>query len=267
MAATKIRVLTLNCLFHGHVRARLGAIGPLLEEGRFDLVCLQEVAFQRHVRLLASLMPSYRTPVYRPFALGVMGGLVTFARVAVGRSSFEKFRRRGDWGTLGAADRIGRKGFLTTWLELEGASVIVVNTHLLANYDEDWAPSNRYAIQQLDELEQLGSALSRLERDALLLVVGDFNIPAANPMLVEFMERAGLRSAAAGTPAATYRTTKPEAPGQQIDHVFFRPSPGDSFTVDSKLHFEDEVRLPDGGTRYASDHFGVEARLEPASDR
>ena len=262
MPATSIRVLTLNCLFHGHVRARLHAIGPLLEEGRFDLVCLQEVAFRRHVHLLASRMPGYRPPIYRSFAFGVMGGLVTFARAAPARSSYEMFRRRGDWGTMGAADRIGRKGFLTTWLDLEGRAVIIVNTHLLANYDEDWSPSNRYATQQLDELEQLGDALLRLDGDALLLVAGDFNIPGANPMLAEFMKRTGLRNTAAARPAVTYRTTRPEAPGQQIDHVFFRPSAADRVTVDSTLHFEAEVAMPDGRTRFASDHFGVEARLD-----
>ncbi|HEY8760857.1 MAG TPA: endonuclease/exonuclease/phosphatase family protein [Candidatus Dormibacteraeota bacterium] len=266
MAATTIRVLTLNCLFHGQVRARLPAIGSLLEKGQFDLVCLQEVAFQRHARLLASLMPSYRPPVYRSWALGVMGGLVTFARAEVKRSGYEMFRRRGDWGTLGAADRLGRKGFLTTWFEVAGEPLLLVNTHLLANYDEDWSPSNRYAVQQLDELNQLGDALGNLEKDALLLVAGDFNVPADHPMLAEFMSRTGLRNAAA-TPAATYRSLNPEVSGQQIDHVFFRHPPGASVSTTTKLHFEEKVALADGRTMYASDHFGVEAGIDllPAS--
>jgi endonuclease/exonuclease/phosphatase family metal-dependent hydrolase len=261
VAATKIRVLTLNCLFHGQVRARLEAIGSLLEKGQFDLVCLQEVVFRRHARLLASRMPSYRPPLYRSVALGVMGGLVTFARADVKRQSYEIFRRRGDWGNLGTFDRLARKGFLTTWFEVGGEPLILVNTHLLANYDEDWSPRNRYAVQQLDELDQLGDALSNLAKDATLLVAGDFNVPADHPMLAAFMGRTKLRNAAAA-PAATYRSLRPEAPGQQIDHVLFRQASGGSVSITTKLHFEDKVELADGRRMFVSDHFGVEAKLQ-----
>lgn len=267
MAATTIRVLTLNCLFHGQVRARLAAIGSLLEEGQFDLVCLQEVTFKRHARLLASRMPSYRPPLYRSVALGVMGGLVTFARADVKRQSYEIFRRRGDWGNLGTFDRLARKGFLTTWFEVGGEPLILVNTHLLANYDEDWSPRNRYAVQQLDELGQLADALCNLERKALLLVAGDFNVPAAHPMLAEFMSRTDLHNSAE-TAAATYRSIRPDAPDQQIDHILYRPPQGASIAATSKLHFEEELPVTGGRTLFASDHFGVEAALEyePAAE-
>ena len=261
MAASQIRVLTLNCLFHGHVRARLEAIGPLLESGQFDLVCLQEIAFRRHVSLLASRMPGYRPPVYRSFAFGVMGGLVTFARSDAGRSDYEMFRRRGDWGTLGTADRLGRKGFLTTRFVVGGEPLILVNTHLLANYDEDWSPSNRYAVQQLDELRQLGDALSSLEKDTMLVVAGDFNVPAADPMLVEFKGRTGLLSTVAAA-AATYRSLSPGAPTHQIDHVFVRPPTGRSVRLTTRLLFEEAVAVPGGRPMFVSDHFGLEVRID-----
>ncbi len=76
--------------------------------------------------------------------------------------------------------------------------------------------------------------------------------------------RTGLRNAAA-TPAVTYRSNRPEAPGKQIDHVLFRHPSGGSVSVTTKLHFEEEVALADGRTMFASDHFGVEARIDFAS--
>jgi endonuclease/exonuclease/phosphatase family metal-dependent hydrolase len=78
------------------------------------------------------------------------------------------------------------------------------------------------------------------------------------------MGRTVLRNATAA-PAATYRSRRPEAPGQQIDHVLVRQVSGGSVSITTKLHFEDKVELADGRSMFASDHFGVEAilRLEP----
>lgn len=192
-----------------------------------------------------------------------MGGLVTFTRHAVTRSSYEVFRKRGDWGTTGAVDRLGRKGFLTTWVDTGVQRLVLVNTHLLANYDEDWSPGNRYAVQQEDELRQLGDALEGLGDDVSLVVAGDFNIPAAHPMLDRFRQRTGLRNAQT-EPSPTYRSPDPSQPGQQIDHILYRFGAGADATVTTRLRFEAEVPLADGRLHYPSDHFGVEADFEIA---
>src|SRR5881409_820731 len=89
-----------------------------------------------------------RTPAAHRFGIWCLGGLVTFSRVPIRKTSYGVFERRGQWRSHGAADRLLRKGFLITAHEIEGVSVVVINTHLLANYDQDWSARNRFARDQ-----------------------------------------------------------------------------------------------------------------------
>jgi hypothetical protein len=43
----RLRVVTLNCLLVGNLRARLSVIGGRLEQIGADVTCLQEVFWQR----------------------------------------------------------------------------------------------------------------------------------------------------------------------------------------------------------------------------
>jgi hypothetical protein len=75
------------------------------------------------------------------------------------------------------------------------------------------------------------------------------------------MSRTWLRNAAV-TPTATNRSLRPEVPGRQIDHAFFRNPLDASVSTATKLHFEEKVALDDGRTICASEHFGVEASID-----
>ena len=251
MSGRGFSVLTLNCLWHGAPRQRLAAIAPLLDASRNDFLCLQEIVLGRHVRLLENALPAYRPAVCQRLALWVTGGLVSFARHPVERSAFEAFDECGQWWTMGAADRLLRKGFLVSWVRRDGLPVVVVNTHLLANYDEDWSPENRFARQQRSELDQLSAALTLLDPAALLVVAGDLNVPGDNSMFRDFIARCGLRDAFAGDPGQARR----------IDHILYRHPSGGELRVDARYRFTDPLRLADGRTMRASDHLAVEATI------
>jgi len=152
---------------------------------------------------------------------------------------------------------LGRLGLLISHLRHAGEALTVVNTHLPANYDEDWSRTNRFAQRQAIELGQLALTLRRLPVEGLLVVAGDFNVPASSPMFDEFLAAAGLVSAvdwAAWSPSGRVY--------HGIDNVLYRP-PGDrKVTVTSRLHFRDPVQLADGRMVFASDHMGVEVDLE-----
>jgi endonuclease/exonuclease/phosphatase family metal-dependent hydrolase len=264
VAAHTLRILTFNCLYHGAARQRLDAIGPLLNASSLDIVCLQEVTRQRNVRLLESHLRTYQPAAFKPYSVAVAGGLVTFSRHRIQRTSYEVFRGRGPHWTLAWADRLLRKGFLTSWLQFEALSLVVINTHLVANYDEDWSPGNRFVREQRSDLEQLALAIDRLDRESLVVVAGDFNVPAENPMLVEFMARCGLRdtfSPAGGQRAPTFRQTRPDRPVQALDHVLYRPIPGAHAQVTARLRFEEPVAVAGRGLAFASDHLAVEAEI------
>lgn len=255
-------MLTLNTLWQPAARARLEAIAPELNGSGIDFICLQEVVLRRNVRLLERRLDAYRSPVSRPFALWVTGGLVNFARPPIRKSSYEVFRRRGDWWSIGAADRLLRKGFLTSWLQFEDVPVVVVNTHLLANYDQDWTAGNRYVRHQQAELDQLAQAIGRLDRETLLIVAGDFNVPAESPMFEGFLESCGLRNASGPhIPRPTWRPPGSSEGTIVIDHVLYREPPGIAVAVTSRLRFDSQVRLSDGTMTFPSDHLGIEAEF------
>jgi endonuclease/exonuclease/phosphatase family metal-dependent hydrolase len=264
MAGPTVRILTLNCLWQGQARMRLDAIAPILDESANDIVCLQEVTRRGSIGRLEGRLSSYGPAAFQPFRIAVMGGLVTFARRPVERSVYEVFRDRGLRWNISWADRLLRKGFLTSWLRLDAMPVVVINTHLLANYDEDWSAGNRFVRHQESELQQLGDAIERLDRDALLLVAGDLNVPRATPMLEELMARCGLRDAFAawsGPPPPTIRQPAPGGPALAIDHILYRHPTGRGLHVTARLRFVEPVQLSNGRTAHPSDHLAVEAEI------
>ena len=260
----RFRLLTFNCLWQGAARQRLSAIAPILDRSNVDFLCLQEVTQRRNVGLLQRHLRSYQPPELEPYWVAVKGGLVNFARRSIERSTYEVFRGRGPHWTLGWADRLLRKGLLISYMHVDELPVVVVNTHMLANYDEDWAPDNRFAREQRSDLAQLADAVSHLNRDALVIVAGDLNVPITSPMLKEHMAACDLQHAFTSGPGPappTIRHAVPGKPPQTIDHVLFRAPTGRAVWASASLRFEDPVVLAGGRRAFASDHLAVEAEF------
>lgn len=242
----RVRVVSLNCLFRSRPRARLRVIGRLLKEMAPDVACLQEVFFRRNVALLDD-----DRAVFQAGGLGVAGGLVTLAGSSVGGRRFEPFR------TTVWFEYLARKGFLVTRTSLGGEPVNVVNTHLLANYDQDWDRGNRYARRQLDELDQLAAAVRALPASELVIVAGDFNVPASSPQFREFLAACGARE------AVDWAAFPPGGRGVgELDNILYRPPPGHRVATRARLCFEDPIELGGGRRDFPSDHLGLEAVLE-----
>ena len=259
-----VRILTLNCLWHGNARDRLNAIGRVLDEGNVDFLCLQEVTRRRNIRLLEKRLKTYGRAEYRPYGIAVTGGLVSFSRRPIERSSYEVFRGRGPHLTLGWADRLLRKGFLISWLRLDSLPMVVVNTHFLANYDEDWTPNNRFAREQRNDLTQLAEAIARLDRSALVIVAGDLNVPATSPMLEDFVSRCELHDVFACAPSAVPSTIRPStanSPALAIDHILYRHPSNEPLAVTARLRFDEPLQLANSRHAFASDHLAVEAEI------
>jgi len=264
LAGSIVRVLTLNCRWQGSARERLDAIGRVLNESGVDFLCLQEVTQRRNVRLLERRLKAYGPAEFRRYGIAVTGGLVSFSRRPIERSSYEVFRGRGPNWTLGWADRLLRKGFLISWLRLDALPMVVVNTHLLANYDEDWAPDNRFAREQRNDLIQLAEAIEGLDKSALVIVAGDFNVPATSPMFEKFTSRCDLRAAFGSAPSAippTIRRSSSDSPALAIDHILYRHPSGKPLHVTAQLRFEEPLLLAKSRPTFASDHLGVEAEI------
>ncbi|WP_179278711.1 endonuclease/exonuclease/phosphatase family protein [Actinomadura mexicana] len=255
VAAMQARVLTLNTLFKGEARARMSVLAETIERSDYDVVCLQEVVSWRILGLLRRVATSYPHVAYMPMFPLVRGGLVTLSRHPVTRRRFRAYAParpvRPEW-LLG-------KGALFTRIRLPGGHLTVVNTHLSANLDMDWSPSNVYAQVEKAELHRLAAAVNQIPKTEPLVAMGDFNVPRDSPYLAEFVSSTGLRDVFGGDTEPTFR---PEyANIGAIDQLLVGPG----LEATARLVFKERVRLPGGRSTVLSDHYGIEADLTAAS--
>ncbi|MFD8733400.1 endonuclease/exonuclease/phosphatase family protein [Streptomyces sp. NPDC059618] len=251
-----LRLLTMNALFTGDVPARLRALGAALDRSDYDIVCLQEVMFRRHARLIRRAAPAYRHVACSGTAL-LKGGLVILSRWPIGRSRFVRFPMTGPV----RGELIMRKGAQLASVSTPDGELVVVNTHLSANRDDDWSPTNRYTRIARTELATLTELIATVSPSVPVAVVGDLNLPRDSAALTEFVAGTGLRDLLAGDPRPTYRPTPRWPSPPALDHVLVRAAAGESLTGDADLVFQDKVTLDDGRQAYLSDHYGVRARL------
>lgn len=251
------RVLTFNTLFKGEALARMAVLAETIERSDYDIVCLQEVISWRVLRLLRRVATSYPHIAYLPMFPLVRGGLVTLSRHPVVRRHFRAYApappARPEW-LLG-------KGALFTRIRLPEGHLTVVNTHLSANLDMDWSPSNVYARVEEAELERLAAAVARIPETEPLVAMGDFNVPRDSPYLAEFISSTGLRDAFGGVTEPTFRPEYAEIGA--IDQLLVRPG----IDATTRLVFKEKVRLPSGRSAVLSDHYGIEADLTAGSTR
>jgi endonuclease/exonuclease/phosphatase family metal-dependent hydrolase len=251
---TGMRLLTLNTLMRGDVRPRLHALGALLRQSSYDVVCLQEVLLRRHAGLLRRAAGQY---AHRAWSGGVLlrGGLVLLSRWPLRAPRFTRYPRVGPV----RAEYLMRKGAQLAVVETPDGPVVLANTHLSANRDGDWSPENRYARIARAELGRLASVLATADPDLPAVVVGDLNVPRDSVALAEFLGATGLSDVLAGDTEPTFRPTPRWPAPPAFDHVLVRPAPGRAGSARARLVFREAVPLPGGRPGFLSDHYGVEA--------
>jgi endonuclease/exonuclease/phosphatase family metal-dependent hydrolase len=248
-----IRLLTLNTLFTGDVQARLGAIGRYLGEQRYDLVCLQELMYRRHLRLVATSSEAADAYPYRAATgtIALSGGLAMMSRSPLRQKYFRYFPPTRPI----RPEYLMRKGAQRAQLTIGGRELVVINTHLSANRDDDWDPGNRYARAQAVEVDRLVRLVAGADTTVPLLLVGDLNMAPEAAAFGELIERTGLRPVPTGP---TYRPTPGYPDPHVFDHVLVR---GCGLRVTAQTVLHEPAPLPDGRSLYVSDHYGVEATI------
>ena len=251
-----LRLLTFNALMKGDVRPRLHALGAVLAQSRYDVVCLQEVLYRRHAGLLRRAAAQFGHHAWSGSVL-LEGGLVLLSRWPVGAARFTRYPRVGP----ARAEYLMRKGAQVAVLESPDGPVLIANTHLSANRDDDWSPGNRYTAVARAELGHLAAELATAGPELPVVVVGDLNVPRDSVALAEFLAATGLVDVLAGDTEPTFRPTPQWPAPPAFDHVLVRPAPGRTVSAQARLVFREPVALPGGRSGYLSDHYGVEAVL------
>jgi len=262
MQAT-LSLLTLNC-FGTPVpttRRRLRALAQHLEASTLHIVCLQEVQLFIYRNLLSQACVSYPFQAYEPHLHCPKGGLVTMSRAPLETQHFETFTEQGRWYLPTAMDRFLRKGMLISTLNWGAVPVVVVNTHIIANYSGDWERKGVFTRMQERQLRQLADIVAVQPADALVTVVGDFNIPRGSQLYHNFVEQARLKDVMAGDLRPTHRPPRgvPAHYSLPIDFVFTRVPASLALQITSDLRFSNKLNLTHKHHGYISDHNAIEA--------
>jgi endonuclease/exonuclease/phosphatase family metal-dependent hydrolase len=260
----QLTLLTFNAfgILSWDTMFRLIALVDELNRIEPDIVCLQEIHqhyFER--RILRSLL-HYPAAVSEPRRYRPKGGLLTIAKAPFVSTQFILYREQGPWYTLHLMDRLLKKGMLVTRHQYAGLPVVVINTHLIANYAANYAKADAAArVQQVQQaqLHQLAELARSQPHDALVVVMGDFNIPRHSWLYEDFVDRSGLRDTLSGDTRPTYRPL-PGIPARYalpIDFAFVRQPAGVEVSLTSRLILDERRHLLGGYSGYLSDHLGI----------
>ena len=185
---------------------------------------------------------------------------MTLSRVPLSAQRFETYEEQGRWYLPTAMDRFLRKGMLVSSLLWEGFPVVVINTHVIANYNGDWERQGVFARMQEKQLRQLAEVVSVQPSDALVVVVGDFNIPRGSRLYTDFIRRTGLIDTLAEDSRPTHRPPRgvPAQYALPIDFVFVRVPSSLAVQITCDLRFSNKLQLTHRHHDYLSDHNAIE---------
>jgi endonuclease/exonuclease/phosphatase (EEP) superfamily protein YafD len=231
-----------------------------LEQSSLQIVCLQEVQLFTYKNLLFQACVSYPFQAYEPHLHCPKGGLVTLSRTPLVTQYFETFVEQGRWYLPTAMDRFLRKGMLISTLYWDDVPVVVINTHVIANYNGNWGREGVFTRMQQKQLRQLADTVAAQSTSALVAVVGDFNMPRGSHLYQDFLQQTGLVDVLAGDERPTHRPPRgvPAHYSLPIDFVFVRVPADLSVQISSDLRFASKLDLTPRHQDYLSDHNAIE---------
>lgn len=232
---------------------RLRRLSRQLDEFQSAVLCFQEIQQNTYVSFLNRWLPAHPHHAFEPNFFAPKGGLFTAARLPLRESYFVPYENRGRWLSVGIADWALNKGVLVSQLEVEGQRIVVMNTHLHANYGGRWHPENPTSRIQLDQVLHLAAMVQEQPTDALVLVCGDFNFPRDSFLYDELLSTSELLDPLAQDPRPTYRPfplMNKEKFAQPIDFVLMR-KPSER-TIDIQA---DIVEIQDASRAFAPQRF------------
>lgn len=254
----RFSLLTLNTfglpLFLGW--SRLSRIARELNDFAFSLICLQEIQQNAYIRLLNSALRSFLHHAYAPGLLAPKGGLYTASRLPFETSTFTAYGNRGRLLGPGFADWVLNKGVLETHLTLAHRPVVIMNTHLHANYAGNWNLNHSLTQIQRDQVKHLAEMVNAQPNDALVVVCGDFNFPRGSPLYFELLDLCKLTDPLADDLRPTYRPF-PLIPSKwsiPIDFVLVRLPAWNGITVEADVIPIEDHSKPTAVQRFLTDH-------------
>ena len=256
-----LSLLTFNtfAILNWDTPFRVSALAQELTKLEAQVVCLQEIHQHLFRRTLTAATPYHVDAIHAPKRGRPRGGLLTLSRLPVVNHHYVPFVEQGRWYHLEIMDRLLDKGILVAHYEVAGLPIIVVNTHIIANYAADYGRNGRPALRQQLQLRQLATAIQEFPAEAMIILVGDFNLPRGSWLYEEFLAESGMEDTLVGDPRPTYRPL-PGVPAHYalpIDFVFVRQPKQVQVKYSSTHCLDRPVRLVGTYNNFLSDHLGI----------
>jgi exonuclease III len=237
--------------------SRLSRLMRELERYPASVLCFQEIQQNGYVPLLQRGLPDYRYHAFERGLFAPKGGLFTAARMPIGANNFIGYANRGRLFSSGFADWALRKGVLVSALRIQAQRIVVMNTHLHANYAGNWDSEQPMTRIQRDQAQHLARMVNQQPADAMVIVCGDFNFPRGSSLYHELLAAAGLEDALAQDVRPTFRPLPPLTIGKwslPIDFCLVRRPALKQFQVQADIVHVQAVHAWFPHRRFLTDH-------------
>jgi endonuclease/exonuclease/phosphatase family metal-dependent hydrolase len=212
-------------------QARIKRMARILNQLAPTVLCLQEIQHNVYLKPLMHELPAYSNYIYRRNLIAPKGGLFTavIPHCRVVSSTFFPYPNQGHPFSIGFSDWALNKGVFLVELEAAARRVVVLNTHLQANYLADWRPSNSQTRIQLDQVSYLAQLVHAQAKEAWVITCGDFNFPRQAPAYHELISQSGLDDPFAQDPRPTYQPFPLVSKSwtTSLDYMLYRRPEGD----------------------------------------
>ena len=235
---------------------RMGILAEELNQRHDTVLCLQEIQQDIYLPLLKRKLTNFPNQCWQKNLYAPMGGLVTASRQAFDQVEFLPFPNRGRWLSIGFADWALRKGVLLSCLKVDGLQVIVLNTHIHANYTGQWTKEGVLAKIQSDQVRYLAELARSQPEDALVIVCGDFNFPRDTFLYEELSVISGFIDPLKDDPRPTYRPVSFLASKWSVtlDFIFYRKPIRIDMSIGADVLPIENSKAGQTRSRFLSDH-------------
>ncbi len=235
---------------------RIARLAGQLDRYPVQVICLQEIQQNAYAGVISRRLKAFPHRAIAPNTFAPKGGLGIFSRIPLADYRFAAYPDRGLRWVVTFADWALYKGMLVARLAVQGQTVIVVNTHMNANYTGHWHPKNPLARVQRRQVGQLIRLVNDLPSEALVIVCGDLNFPPTSFLYEELITQGKLFDPLAGSEETTCRPFRlaPSFWNITLDYILLRYPSGKRFEAKVDVLEVEDTNRELAFRRFLTDH-------------
>lgn len=262
----KLSLLTFNTLgtplFAPDITKRYKAIGRLINERDYDIVCLQEIFSYYHLFIFRKTLTAFPYVSYKKNALGPRGGVVIFSKLPLSKSEFYTYNIP-EKVQFPFHTKLAQNGILSSIIE--PFSIRISTTHLTSDIEHNLTPKNKFYYLIESQSQQAANIFNTYAKnDQSLIMTGDFNIAKHSALYKEFLNKTHAKDTFANDEIATYYKERlgfyfKANTSSRIDYIFYKSKQIKSIMTEHV--FLEEETVGKSKKSYLSDHIGLHCIL------